>query len=282
MKVSLIYDIIRWEERSIIKALNDKNVDVSLIDVKNMNLDLKNNSYDFGDISLQRSTGYYRNLHSTAYIEFTGNRIINDFNSTIITGNKMFTSLMLSKNNIRIPKTFVSFNKETFLKSFNDDFNSKAVTKPVTGSWGRMISLLNDYYAAMDVSEYKDYMYPLYQINYTQEFINDFDRDLRVFVVNDNVIAGIYRYKPGNDWRTNTALGGRAEKLKITPEIEEIALKSAQAMGPGIYGIDLLESREGYFVNEINGNTEFKNTVPVTGINIPDYIADYVISEAKK
>ncbi len=282
MKVSLIYDIIRWEERSIIKALNDKNVDVSLIDVKNMNLDLKNNSYDFCDISLQRSTGYYRNLHSTAYIEFTGNRIINDFNSTIITGNKMFTSLMLSKNNIRIPKTFVSFNKETFLKSFNDDFNSKAVTKPVTGSWGRMISLLNDYYAAMDVSEYKDYMYPLYQINYTQEFINDFDRDLRVFVVNDNVIAGIYRYKPGNDWRTNTALGGRAEKLKITPEIEEIALKSAQAMGPGIYGIDLLESREGYFVNEINGNTEFKNTVPVTGINIPDYIADYVISEAKK
>ena len=145
-----------------------------------------------------------------------------------------------------------------------------------------MISLLNDYYAAMDVSEYKDYMYPLYQINYTQEFINDFDRDLRVFVVNDNVIAGIYRYKPGNDWRTNTALGGRAEKLKITPEIEEIALKSAQAIGPGIYGIDLLESREGYFVNEINGNTEFKNTVPVTGINIPDYIADYVISEAKK
>ncbi len=282
MKVSLIYDIIRWEERSIIKALNDKNVDVTLIDVKNMNLDLKNNSYDFGDISLQRSTGYYRNLHSTAYIEFTGNRIINDFNSTIITGNKMFTSPMLSKNNIRIPKTFVSFNKETFLKSFNDDFNSKAVTKPVTGSWGRMISLLNDYYAAMDVSEYKDYMYPLYQINYTQEFINDFDRDLRVFVVNDNVIAGIYRYKPGNDWRTNTALGGRAEKLKITPEIEEIALKSAQAMGPGIYGIDLLESREGYFVNEINGNTEFKNTVPVTGINIPDYIADYVISEAKK
>ncbi len=282
MRISLIYDIIRWEERSIIKALNDKNVDVSLIDVKNMNLDLKDNNYDFGDISLQRSTGYYRNLHSTAYVEFTGNKIVNNFNSTVITGNKMFTSLMLSKNSIKIPKTFVSFNKETFLKSFSGDFNNKAVTKPVTGSWGRMISLLNDYYAAMDVSEYKDYMYPLYQINYTQEFINGFNRDLRVFVVNDNVVAGIYRYNAPDDWRTNTALGGRAEKLEITPEIEEIALKSAEAVGPGIYGIDILESKEGYFVNEINGNTEFKNTVPVTGINIPDYIADYLISEAKK
>lgn len=282
MKVSLIYDIIRWEERSIIKALEDRDVDVSLIDVKNMNLNLNNNNYDFGDISLQRSTSYYRNLHSTAYIEFTGNKILNNFNSTVITGNKMFTSLLLSKNNVKIPKTFVSFNKETFLKSFADDFNNKAVTKPVTGSWGRMISLLNDYYAAMDVSEYKDYMYPLYQINYTQEFINDFNRDLRVFVVNDNVIAGIYRYNTNNDWRTNTALGGRAEKLDITPEIEEIALKASESIGPGIYGIDILESKNGYFVNEINGNTEFKNTVPATGIDIPGYIADYLISEARK
>ena len=104
MRISLIYDIIRWEERSIIKALNDKNVDVSLIDVKNMNLDLKDNNYDFGDISLQRSTGYYRNLHSTAYVEFTGNKIVNNFNLTVITGNKMFTSLMLSKNSIKYPK----------------------------------------------------------------------------------------------------------------------------------------------------------------------------------
>ena len=46
--------------------------------------------------------------------------------------------------------------------------------------------------------------------------------------------------------------------------------------------MDILESKDGYFVNEVNGNTEFKNTVPVTGINIPDYIADYLISEARK
>ncbi|WP_276935570.1 RimK family alpha-L-glutamate ligase [Ferroplasma acidiphilum] len=282
MKISMLFDIMRWEERAILKALQDKNVEVQLYNVKEMNLDLQDPNYDFGDISLQRSTGYYRNLHSTAYVEFTGNRIINDFNSTIVTGNKMFTSLLLSQKSIRIPKTFVSFSNERFLKSFKEDFNGRAVTKPVTGSWGRMISLLNDYYAAMDVSEYKDYMYPLYQINYTQEYVNDFGRDLRVFIVNDQVIAGIYRYKSGEDWRTNTALGGRAEPLKITGEVEEIAQKVSSALGPGIYGMDILESKDGYFVNEVNGNTEFKNTVPVTGINIPDYIADYLISEARK
>ncbi|KJE49744.1 MULTISPECIES: RimK family alpha-L-glutamate ligase [Acidiplasma] len=282
MKVSLVYDIMRWEEKSIMKALQDKNVEVMLKDVKNLNLNLVENNEEWGDISLQRSTGYYRNLHSTAYIEFTGHRILNDFNSTVITGNKMFTSLVLSHHGVKIPKSFVSFSKDVFLKSFNEDFHGTAVTKPVTGSWGRMISLLNDYYAAMDVMEYKDYMYPLYQINYTQEYINEFGRDLRVFVINNQVVAGIYRYKSGTDWRTNTALGGRAEALKITPEIEDIALKSAEAIGPGIYGIDILESRDGYFVNEINGNTEFKNTVPVTGVDIPAYIADYLILEARK
>lgn len=145
-----------------------------------------------------------------------------------------------------------------------------------------MISLLNDYYAAMDITEYKEYMYPLYQINYTQEYINDFGRDLRVFVVNDQVVAGIYRYKTSMDWRTNTALGGNAEPLKITPEIEEITLNATKSIGPGIYGVDILESKEGLFVNEINGNTEFKNTVPVTGVNIPELIVDYLIQEAKK
>ncbi len=194
----------------------------------------------------------------------------------------MFTSLILSKNGIKIPKTFVSFTNEKFLESFKKDFNNRAVTKPVTGSWGRMISLLNDYYAAMDVSEYKEYMYPLYQVNYTQEYINDFGRDLRIFVVNDQVIAGIYRYKSGEDWRTNTALGGRAEPVKISDEISEIAVKVSESLGNGIYGIDILESKDGYYVNEVNGNTEFKNTVPVTGIDIPGYIADYLISEAKK
>jgi [lysine-biosynthesis-protein LysW]--L-2-aminoadipate ligase len=77
-------------------------------------------------------------------------------------------------------------------------------------------------------------------------------------------------------------LGGRAEPLKITKEIEDIADGVSRALGPGIYGIDILESKNGYFVNEVNGNTEFKNTVPATGVNIPDYIADYLISEAKK
>ncbi len=282
MKVSMLFDIMRWEERSILKAFQDRNIEVMPLNVKELNLDLSNNTYDFGDISLQRSTGYYRNLHSTAYVEMTGHRIVNNFNSTVITGNKMFTSLILSKNGIKIPKTFVSFTNEKFLESFKKDFNNRAVTKPVTGSWGRMISLLNDYYAAMDVSEYKEYMYPLYQVNYTQEYINDFGRDLRIFVVNDQVIAGIYRYKSGEDWRTNTALGGRAEPVKISDEISEIAVKVSESLGNGIYGIDILESKDGYYVNEVNGNTEFKNTVPVTGIDIPGYIADYLISEAKK
>ncbi|WP_153274152.1 RimK family alpha-L-glutamate ligase [Picrophilus oshimae] len=280
MAISMIYDIIRWEEKSIIKALKERYIDINLINVNDLDLDI--NAENGSGTIIQRTTSYYKNLHSTAYYESKGYNVINNFISTIITGNKMFTSLWIKSKGVRIPETFVTFDRESFLRSFNNDLDGRGVLKPVVGSWGRMNALLNDYYAAMDIVEYKEYMYPIYQINYLQRYINDFNRDLRVFVVGSNVVAGIYRYRPENDWRTNTALGGRAEPLKITDEIEDECLRAIEPIGNGIYGIDFLESKDGLFLNEINGNTEFKNTVPVTGIDIPGLIADYIIKEDKK
>ncbi len=280
MAISMIYDIIRWEEKSIIKAFKDRSIDINLINVNDLDLDL--NAENGSGTLLQRTASYYKNLHSTAYYESKGYNVINSFISTVITGNKMFTSLWIKRNGVVIPDTFVTFDKNAFLRSFSNDLDGRGVLKPVIGSWGRMNALLNDYYAAMDIVEYKDYMYPIYQINYLQRYINDFNRDLRVFVIGSDVVAGIYRYRPENDWRTNTALGGRAEPLKITPEIEEQCLKAVETIGNGIYGIDFLESKDGLFLNEINGNTEFKNTVPVTGVDIPGLMADYLIKEDRR
>ena len=50
MKVSMLFDIMRWEERAILKSLQDRNVEVQLLNVKDMNLNLEKSNYDFGDI----------------------------------------------------------------------------------------------------------------------------------------------------------------------------------------------------------------------------------------
>ncbi len=277
MEFSLLYDKIRWEEKSILKAGEDRNIKVNPIDVRTLDMDFETTlPDDFGRIAIQRSTSYYRGLHSTAFLEYKGLRVVNDLNSTMIAGNKMFTSLALVKNGVPSPKTSASIGKDVAMKQFSEKFGGKAVIKPVTGSWGRMIGLINDRDAAMAVLEDREYMYPLYSIFYLQEYVKRPPRDIRTFVIGDRVVGGIYRYQSGEDWRTNTAIGGRAEKVEITNELENLSLKAAESVGKGVFGVDIMESESGYLVHEVNSTTEFKNTVRITGADIPGEIIEYM------
>jgi [lysine-biosynthesis-protein LysW]--L-2-aminoadipate ligase len=282
-KISLLYDVIRWEEKALYEAGKKLDAEVEMIDVKVELFDLsKPLDKKFGEIVLQRSVSYYRNLHTTAFFEYKEKRVVNSLNTATITGNKMFTTLVLQKKGIPTPRTIVALTSETAMRVFREDFGGKAVLKPVSGSWGRLIALLNDEPAALAVFEDRDYMYPMYQLYYLQEYVKRPPRDLRIFVVGDEVIAGIYRYQPESDWRTNTARGGKAIKCEITSEIRELALKSAEAVGGGIFGVDMMESPNGLIVHEVNNTTEFKNTVPATGIDIPGLIIKYMIDQARR
>lgn len=282
MDISLIYDKVRWEEKSILKAAEDRNLKLNMVDVRSLDMDFDSELPEtLGRVTIQRSTSYYRGLHSTAFLEYKGQKVVNDLNTTLLAGNKMFTSLALAKNSVPTPRTSVSVNHEVAMKQFTEKFGGRAVIKPVTGSWGRMIGLMNDREAAMAVLEDREYMYPLYSIFYLQEFVKRPPRDLRIFVVGDKVVGGIYRYQAGEDWRTNTAIGGEAEKVEISGEIEELALKAAHSVGDGIFGVDIMESENGYLVHEVNSTTEFKNTVRVTGADIPGEIIEYLMEVSK-
>jgi len=282
-RVTILFDIIRWEEKALYEAGRKLDVEVEMVDVKEKAFNLSGGcGGEFGDIALQRSVSYYRNLHTTAYLEYKGVRVVNSLNTAIITGNKMFTTLVLQKNRIPTPKTVVAFTSETAMKVFKDEFNGRAVLKPVSGSWGRMVALLNDEAAAQAVLEDRDYMYPMYQVYYLQEYVQRPPRDIRVFVVGEEVVAGIYRYQPEGDWRTNTARGGRAVKCEITGEMRELALRAAKAVGGGVFGVDMMETPNGLTVHEVNNTTEFKNTVPATGVDIPRIIMEYAIKEARR
>lgn len=282
VKISILYDVIRWEEKALYNAGKKLDVEVELVDVKEELFDIsKPLTSKYGDIILQRAVSYYRNLHTTAFFEFKGKRVINSLYTANVTGNKMFTTLLLQKNNIPTPKTVVALTSDMAMKAFKEEFNGKAVLKPVSGSWGRLIALLNDEPSALAVFEDRDYMYPMYQIYYLQEYVKRPPRDLRLFVVGEEVIAGIYRYQPETDWRTNTARGGKAVKCDITGEMKEIAIKAAKAVGGGVFGVDMMESPNGLIVHEVNNTTEFKNTVPATGVDIPRIIMEYAVREAR-
>ena len=282
MKISMIYDTVRWEEKAIFKAAEQKGIELKMIDVKEMDMDFDKPVPDYyGNVTLQRCTSYYRGLHSTAFLEYKKQKVVNDLMTIINAGNKMLTSLALVASGVPSPLTSVSTSYEVAMKQFSEKFHGRAVLKPVTGSWGRMIALMNDPEAAMAILEDREYMYPLYSIFYMQEYVKRPPRDIRTFVIGERVVGGIYRYQPEGDWRTNAAIGGRAEKCEITPEIQDISIKAAKSVGKGIFGIDIMESERGYLVHEVNSTTEFKNTVRVSQVDIPGEILNYLVEVAR-
>ncbi|MDE1858073.1 MAG: lysine biosynthesis protein LysX [Thaumarchaeota archaeon] len=273
---------MRWEEKAIVAAAEKRGVRADLVDSKDFAIDLSSRGPSLPDhVVLQRCVSYFRNVHTTAALEAAGHRIVNCFACAWTCGNKLFGTLELEKHSIPTPRTLLSLSEDSALKSV-EEVGYPAVLKPVVGSWGRMSALLKDRDAARAVIEDREYMFPLYQVYYVQQFVKRPPRDIRTFVIGNETVAAIYRYSGSTEWRTNTARGGRAEPCKVTPELNELSLRAARAMGGEFVGVDLMEGPGGLVVHEVNNTTEFKNTVPATGVDIPGMIVDYLVSIQKR
>jgi [lysine-biosynthesis-protein LysW]--L-2-aminoadipate ligase len=279
----ILYDAIRWEEKSLYEAAKRKGAeDCQLLDCKDLfiNLNRKDPTYS-QKIIMQRSVSYFKSLHSTAALEGMGAYIINSLNTAIVCGNKLLCHIILHKENIKTPRSIMAFSEKSALDGL-EKLGYPAVIKPTIGSWGRLIALLRDKDAARAVIEDRQHMFPLYHVYYFEEFVNRPPRDVRAIVVGESVAAAIYRYSSNEEWKTNMALGGRAEICPITKELEDICIRASKAVGGKVVGVDLMESNEeGLLVHEVNNTTEFKNTVKVTGIDIAGLIVDYARQQGK-
>jgi [lysine-biosynthesis-protein LysW]--L-2-aminoadipate ligase len=278
--LSILYDTIRWEEKALFDAGKKKDINIKMVDCKNLFLNL-DKSKDSFEAVLQRCVSYYRSLHSTAALEGKGVNVINCLNTSIFAGNKLFTHMLLQKQGIPTPFSAVAFSEEAALEALEKN-GYPMVLKPTVGSWGRMIALLKDRDSAEGIMESRERMYPIYQVYYLEEFIQRPPRDIRAIMIGDKVVAAIYRYSGNGQWKTNMALGGRAEVCKVTKELEDICIKAKNAVFGQIVGVDLMESKEkGLVVHEVNNTTEYKNTVRVTGVDIPTMMIDYALQSRK-
>jgi len=280
--VTILHDVVRIEEKMLVESAARMGIDVKLVDTRNMVLDSHGSPGGIVDgVAFQRSVSYYRHLHVTAYLEYAGVTVVNGLQTVIVAGNKMLTTLALARSGVPTPRTLVAFSRDGALSAY-ESLGGKAVLKPVLGSWGRLVALLDSRAAAQAVLEDREEMGPIHQVYYLQEYVRRPPRDIRSFVVGDRVVAAIYRYQPPDDWRTNTARGGRAEPCPITKELEDISLRAAEAVGGGVLGVDAMETEEGLLVHEVNHNPEFRNSVRVTGIDIAGQMMEYVAGIAKR
>ena len=285
VELCVVYDKVRFEEKSIYDKALKKGIKTRMTDAKSITIstDSKRKELALGDVILQRSISHFRGLYLTACIEFLGFSVINKFKVGETCGNKLLTSLTLAKHKVPTPKTHFAYSAGAAMEVINRT-GFPVVLKPIVGSWGRGVYPLRDEEVANMIIEMREENdNPLGRIYYIQEMVERPPRDLRCIVVGDEIIAAVYRYSAENEWRTNVARGGKAENAPITNELEEIALRAAKAVGGGVLGVDLMEDKQrGLLVHEINNTVEFRGASNVSSTDIASAIIDYSIAVVKK
>ena len=278
MRVGFLHSLIRKDEKLLIAELRRRGgVELVFLDDRRLVFDLE--ARPQVDVVLERSINHSRAMHALRLYEGVGTRCVNAYEVARRCGDKILTAASLRDHDVPQPEVRVAFTPESALAAI-EDLGYPVVLKPAVGSWGRLLSKINDRDAAETILEHKSILGSYHHsIFFVQQYVEKRGRDIRAFVVGDECIAAIYR--TSEHWITNTARGGRATNCPVTPALADISLRAADAMGGGVLAIDLFESDGGLLVNEVNYTMEFRNSIDVTGVNIPERVVSYLVQVAR-
>lgn len=286
MRIAILITHIRAEEKLLITAFQQHGIEPDVILDRDLNFDAlagaeqsapSGRAWQTYDLVLERCVSTSRGLYALALLNTWGITTINSCQTAALCADKLHTTLALARAGIPQPATRLAFDPDSAMGAI-DQLGYPAVLKPVTGSWGRLLARVNDRDSAEAIIEHRqtlgDYNHHVY---YIQEYVDKPGRDIRAFVVGERTICAIYRTSP--HWITNTARGGQASNCPVTPELDALCQRTAQAVGGGLLAIDVLEDSEGrLLVNEVNHTMEFRNSSAPTGVDIPTEVVNYVLS----
>lgn len=188
---------------------------------------------------------------------------------------KFRTIIKLADADIPVPKTSLVTNENGIKIAFEKvGENFPVVLKTITGSKGIGVFTANDW------PSLKSTLQTIWKIDeeteiLIQEYI-DAKFDIRVHVLGNEVIAAMKRYKIKEDFRSNYSLGGKIEKIKLTAEQEELAIRAAKVVNAVWSGVDMMVGPDGPLIIEINSSPGTEGIEKATGENIVEKVLDYV------
>jgi [lysine-biosynthesis-protein LysW]---L-2-aminoadipate ligase len=276
IRIGFLYTRLRAEEKYLLEELEKQPaVEIVRINDGDHYFDI-NQLPEPIDVLFERSISYSRGLYISRIFEAHGVPVVNPSVVAERCGDKYITSQILAKNGIPTPSVLMAFDEQSALRAI-EAMGYPCVLKPVVGSWGRLLAKVENRHMAESLIEHKATLGVNHQVFYIQEYINKPGRDIRAFVVGDEAICAIYR--SSENWITNTARGGVATDCPVTDEIAELCQHAAQAVGGGLLALDLFETENGLTINEINHTMEFRNSIVTTGVNIPQKMIEYVLTQ---
>ena len=223
-----------------------------------------------------------KDIYLAERLEQNGIKLFNSKKAVELCDNKALMYQELARNNIRIPRTFIApktfeglgYKDLSLVDLVIKEIGFPIVIKEVYGSFGEQVYLANNKEEAADIIQrigYKDFL--------MQEFIKESKgRDIRINVVGDKAIVSMLRENK-NDFRSNVSSGGLGAKFEPEQEYIDLAVKAAKALGLSFAGVDVMFGKDGPIVCEVNSNPQFASTLKATGINLSDYIADYILRQ---
>ncbi len=208
-------------------------------------------------------------------LEYDGVLVVNPAEPLFTARNKPLSLMKLASCGIKVPETTVTENPGTALRAVRS--YGKAVIKPLMGSLGLGSYMVKDedeaYYVVNLLLEFKQ---PILVQKYLDKRNN---RDIRVFTIDGETVAAIYRYSTSS-WKTNIARGAKAVKAELSMEQRRLAVEAASCLGLLYAGVDLLETPNGeYYVLEVNASPLWRGLQNATGVDVAAAIARMVLEK---
>lgn len=192
---------------------------------------------------------------------------------------KLRSLQLLARKGIGLPVTGFAHSTK-----FTDDLiamvgGSPLVVKMIEGTQGVGVVLAETKKAAQSVIQ----AFRSLKANIlVQEYIKESNgSDIRCWVIGSKVVAAMRRQGPEGEFRSNLHRGGKATKVKITPEERSTAMRAAKIMGLRVAGVDLLRSNHGPVVMEVNSSPGLEGIEKTTGIDVADMVIDFIEKNAR-
>lgn len=189
---------------------------------------------------------------------------------------KYYTLSLLKDSGLPVPRTIATRSIKDAIRAFKD-FGGEAIVKPLFGSRGIGTARISD----ADVAERVFRTLKFYRhVIYIQEYIPHGNKDVRTFVVGNEIISSMRRIS--DSWKTNISKGAKPTKMKIEGDIKEMSLRAAKAIGCEIAGVDLMETNKGLFILEVNSQPGWRGLQSISEVNIAGKIIDYIIQKCDR
>ncbi len=200
--------------------------------------------------------------------------------SIVRSRDKLRSLQIFSRHDIGIPKTIFTNHPKNVDELIKEIGGAPVVIKLLEGTQGIGVVLAETKKAARSVVEA---FHGLKAHMLIQEFIEEAGgADIRAFVINGQVVGAMKRQGAEGEFRSNLHRGGSAVKVRLTAAQRSIAVKAAKAMGLNVAGVDLIESRRGPLVLEVNSSPGLEGIEKASGKDIAATLIKFIESQVGK